>query len=164
MNPACSLRSRLQSTQCHCGGPTFAGLVVLRQDIGTTITIPSAPRHCAAGLSCSAMLAILPVIQPLNASRRTDKRWSPCCDLQNVTYRSCRIAPFHSFPSGSGRYRCQFNVGGSIESVGPFVARSRSVSLVLGPLFCILAVDDVSDAGLEDWLYQSRAVRDNIQP
>ncbi|RYC80055.1 hypothetical protein BFJ63_vAg17058 [Fusarium oxysporum f. sp. narcissi] len=45
--------------------------------------IPSAPKHRAYHLDCSAMLALLRVVQPLDARGRSKKSWAPCC----VCYR-----------------------------------------------------------------------------
>lgn len=42
------------------------------------LSIPSASNH--RGTSCSAMLAILHIMQPLDARRRKNKSWAPCCD------------------------------------------------------------------------------------
>ncbi|QPH02472.1 hypothetical protein C2857_006682 [Epichloe festucae Fl1] len=47
------------------------------------IMIPSAPKHRASRLSCSAMLAILRVVQPRGARGRPLKTLAPCC----VCYR-----------------------------------------------------------------------------
>ncbi|PHH92516.1 hypothetical protein CDD83_7013 [Cordyceps sp. RAO-2017] len=47
------------------------------------LTVPSAPRHRADRLNCSAMLAILRALQPRGTSGRPSKTWSPCC----VCYR-----------------------------------------------------------------------------
>ena len=44
------------------------------------ITIPSAPKHRADSLDCRAMLSILGVMRPLDANRRPQKSWAPCCD------------------------------------------------------------------------------------
>ncbi|POR31367.1 Uncharacterized protein TPAR_08427 [Tolypocladium paradoxum] len=49
----------------------------------TTIIIPSAPRHRADRLSCSAMLALLHTMQPRRARGHPKKSWAPCC----VCYR-----------------------------------------------------------------------------
>ncbi|TVY67298.1 Heterokaryon incompatibility protein s [Fusarium oxysporum f. sp. cubense] len=45
--------------------------------------IPSAPKHRAYHLDCSAMLALLRIVQPRDARGRTKKSWAPCC----VCYR-----------------------------------------------------------------------------
>lgn len=44
------------------------------------ISIPCAPKHRAHGTNCSAMLAILRALQPLNTQGRANKTWAPCCD------------------------------------------------------------------------------------
>ncbi|KND87657.1 hypothetical protein TOPH_07698, partial [Tolypocladium ophioglossoides CBS 100239] len=49
----------------------------------TTIMIPSAPRHRADRLNCSAMLALLGIMQPRGARGHPKKSWAPCC----VCYR-----------------------------------------------------------------------------
>ncbi|PFH59191.1 hypothetical protein XA68_12675 [Ophiocordyceps unilateralis] len=47
------------------------------------ITIPSAPRHRADHLNCSAMLAIMHAIHPRGTRGRPNKSWALCC----VCYR-----------------------------------------------------------------------------
>ncbi|KAB5526475.1 hypothetical protein GE09DRAFT_472889 [Coniochaeta sp. 2T2.1] len=42
------------------------------------LSIPCASHH--RGTSCSAMLAILRIMQPLDARRRKNDSWAPCCD------------------------------------------------------------------------------------
>ncbi|PNY28306.1 Uncharacterized protein TCAP_01766 [Tolypocladium capitatum] len=49
----------------------------------TAITIPSARRHRADRVDCSAMLAILGVVQPRGPRGHPRKSWAPCC----VCYR-----------------------------------------------------------------------------
>ncbi|KAH8745556.1 hypothetical protein F5883DRAFT_265162 [Diaporthe sp. PMI_573] len=49
----------------------------------TATTIPSAPKHRAYRLDCSAMVALLHVVRPLDARGRLKKSWAPCC----VCYR-----------------------------------------------------------------------------
>ncbi|KAH7120199.1 hypothetical protein B0J13DRAFT_568643 [Dactylonectria estremocensis] len=49
----------------------------------TVTMIPCASKHRASRLNCSAMLALLHVVRPLDAHGRIKKSWALCC----VCYR-----------------------------------------------------------------------------
>jgi hypothetical protein len=67
-------------------GQLFLALTCKRLLVVSSMTItmiPSAPKHRAYHLDCSAMLALLRVVQPRDARGRSKKSWAPCC----VCYR-----------------------------------------------------------------------------